>query len=154
MFIFSGLCPHYNPDLTPVLCCILIFRTHTCLVVAGYRSQCFFPRPWHGEYFHLGYSAPLEVVNSSISGKGRCVENFGSHFVMEDEEYGERCWRCMTMYRKHQNVLSYKESKYKNISSMRKIFYRNNKIFIVGKIFHLYDATKNISTAQYKENIL
>ena len=96
----------------------------------------------------------MEVVNSSISGKGRCVENFGSHFVMEDEEYGERCWRCMTMYRKHQNVLSYKESKYKNISSMRKIFYRNNKIFIVAKIFHLYDATKKISTVQYKENIL
>jgi len=78
--------------------------------IEGYRSRCFFPVAWHGEYFHLGYNHPLEVVNSSISGKGRCVENFGSHFVMEDQEYGEKCWRCMTMYRKHQNVLSYKES--------------------------------------------
>ena len=49
-------------------------------------------------------------MNDSISQKGRCVENFGSHFVLEDEEYGERCWKCMTIYRKHQNVLSYKES--------------------------------------------
>lgn len=73
-------------------------------------SRCFFPKPWHGEYFHLGYSSPLKVVNNTISEKGKCVENFGSHFVMEDSEYGEKCWRCMTIYRKHQNVLSYKES--------------------------------------------
>ena len=76
----------------------------------SYRSRCFFPKAWHGEYFHLGYNSPLSVANYSIEGKGRCVENFGSHFVMQDEEYGEKCWRCMTMYRKHQNVLSYKES--------------------------------------------
>jgi len=73
-------------------------------------SRCFFPRPWHGEYFHLGFNAPLRVVNNTISEKGSCIENFGSHFVMEDTEYGEKCWRCMTIYRKHQNVLSYKES--------------------------------------------
>ncbi len=29
---------------------------------------------------------------------------------MEDKEYGERCWRCMTIFRKHQNVLQYRES--------------------------------------------
>ena len=50
------------------------------------------------------------MVNDTISQKGRCVENFGSHFVLEDEEYGEKCWKCLTIYRKHQNVLSYKES--------------------------------------------
>ena len=58
-------------------------------------SRCFFPKPWHGEYFHLGFSSPLKVVNNTISEKGKCVENFGSHFVMEDSEYGEKCWRCM-----------------------------------------------------------
>ena len=79
-----------------------------------HRSRCFFPKAWHGEYFHLGYNSPLLVANTSIEGKGRCVENFGSHFVMQDEEYGEKCWRCMTMYRKHQNVLSYKESELTN----------------------------------------
>ena len=79
-----------------------------------HRSRCFLPKAWHGEYFHLGYNSPLLVGNTSIEGKGRCVENFGSHFVMEDEEYGEKCWRCMTMYRKHQNVLSYKESELSN----------------------------------------
>ena len=73
-------------------------------------SRCFFPRAWHGDYFHLGYHQPLQVVNDTISQKGRCVENFGSHFVLEDEEYGEKCWKCLTIYRKHQNVLSYKES--------------------------------------------
>ena len=52
----------------------------------------------------------FQVVNDTISQKGRCVENFGSHFVLEDEEYGEKCWKCLTIYRKHQNVLSYKES--------------------------------------------
>ena len=50
------------------------------------------------------------LTNSSISSKGRCVENFGSHYVMEEEERGEKCWRCMTIFRKHQNVLQYKES--------------------------------------------
>jgi hypothetical protein len=67
---------------------------------------------WHGEYFHLGYSQPLIIVNASISGKGRCVENLGSQYIMEDKEYGEKCWRCMTIFRKHQNVLQYRESKH------------------------------------------
>ncbi len=31
---------------------------------------------------------------------------------MEDKEYGEKCWRCMSIFRKHQNVLQYRESKY------------------------------------------
>ena len=90
------------------------------LSFAGYkhRSHCYFPRAWHGEYFHLGYNSPLVVVNNSISGKGKCVENFGSHYVMEDMEYGEKCWKCMTIYRKHQNVLSYKESKWSNLNSI------------------------------------
>jgi hypothetical protein len=66
---------------------------------------------WHGEYFHLGYSQPLVVLNSTISGKGRCVENLGSQYIMEDKEYGEKCWRCMSIFRKHQNVLQYRESK-------------------------------------------
>jgi hypothetical protein len=74
-------------------------------------TSCFFPVAWHGEYFHLGYSQPLIIVNSSISGKGRCVENLGSQYIMEDKEYGEKCWRCMTIFRKHQNVLQYRESK-------------------------------------------
>ena len=50
------------------------------------------------------------VSNSSISMKGKCVESFGSHYVMEEEERGEKCWRCMTIFRKHHNVLQYKES--------------------------------------------
>jgi hypothetical protein len=74
-------------------------------------SGCQFPSSWHGEYFHLGYSQPLIIINSSISGKGRCVENLGSQYIMEDKEYGEKCWRCMTIFRKHQNVLQYRESK-------------------------------------------
>jgi len=89
-----------------ILISLFILKT----IEGRHRSRCFFPKAWHGEYFHLGYNSPLLVANTSIEGKGRCVENFGSHFVMEDEEYGEKCWRCMTMYRKHQNVLSYKES--------------------------------------------
>ena len=50
------------------------------------------------------------VSNSSISMKGKCVESFGSRYVMEEEERGEKCWRCMTIFRKHHNVLQYKES--------------------------------------------
>jgi len=73
-------------------------------------SQCFFPHAWHGDYFHLGFGSPLVVSNSTISEKGRCVESFGSHYVMEEEDRGEKCWRCMTIFRKHHNVLQYKES--------------------------------------------
>ena len=73
-------------------------------------SRCFFPLAWHGSYFHLGFSSPLHLENSTLSEKGRCVESFGSHYVMEDEDRGERCWRCMTIFRKHHNVLQYKES--------------------------------------------
>ena len=50
------------------------------------------------------------MSNSTISEKGRCVESFGSHYVMEEEDRGEKCWRCMTIFRKHHNVLQYKES--------------------------------------------
>jgi len=73
-------------------------------------SRCFFPHAWHGSYFHLGFSSPLDLENSTLSEKGRCVESFGSHYVMEDQDRGERCWRCMTIFRKHHNVLQYKES--------------------------------------------
>ena len=87
-----------------------LFQFHHSLNCLLAGSRCFFPRAWHGDYFHLGYHQPLQVVNDTISQKGKCVENFGSHFVLEDEEYGEKCWKCLTIYRKHQNVLSYKES--------------------------------------------
>jgi hypothetical protein len=82
---------------------------HSICVLLG--TSCFFPVAWHGEYFHLGYSQPLIIVNASISRKGRCVENLGSQYIMEDKEYGEKCWRCMSIFRKHQNVLQYRESK-------------------------------------------
>ena len=55
------------------------------------------------------------MSNSTISEKGRCVESFGSHYVMEEEDRGEKCWRCMTIFRKHHNVLQYKESECCNI---------------------------------------
>ena len=38
------------------------------------------------------------------------MESFGSHYVMEEEDRGEKCWRCITIFRKHHNVLQYKES--------------------------------------------
>jgi hypothetical protein len=85
----------------------LCVTNSTCYLGSG----CHFPASWHGEYFHLGYSQPLIIVNASISGKGRCVENLGSQYIMEDKDYGEKCWRCMTIFRKHQNVLQYRESK-------------------------------------------
>ena len=78
-------------------------------------SQCFFPHAWHGDYFHLGFGSPLVVSNSTISEKGRCVESFGSHYVMEEEDRGEKCWRCMTIFRKHHNVLQYKESEFHDL---------------------------------------
>jgi len=89
------------------LLCIVILL-HSAYSQSG--SSCFFPKPWHGEYFHLGFSVPLIVHKDTITEKGRCVENFGSHYVMEEEEMGEKCWRCMTIFRKHHNVLQYKES--------------------------------------------
>ena len=93
-----------------------IFTCHTfvtfVLTFNILGKGCLFPVAWHGEYFHLGYSQPLTILNSTISGKGRCVENLGSQYIMEDkEEYGEKCWRCMTIFRKHHNVLQYRESK-------------------------------------------
>jgi hypothetical protein len=90
---------------------------------------------WHGEYFHLGYSQPLIIVNASISGKGRCVENLGSQYIMEDKEYGEKCWRCMTIFRKHQNVLQYRESK---LNFWFLIRLRNISIFYIYFLFLLY----------------
>ena len=70
----------------------------------------------------------MVVVNNTISEKGKCVENFGSHFVMEDSEYGEKCWRCMTIYRKHQNVLSYKESELIKLKCNRALFDYNSRL--------------------------
>ena len=70
-----------------------------------------FPPHWRGSYFHLGHRSPLVVSEDSITAKGRCVENVGSRYIMEEEEEGgEKCWRCMNIYRKHENVLQYKES--------------------------------------------
>eukprot|EP00088_Acartia_fossae_P006343 TRINITY_DN12927_c0_g1_i6.p1 TRINITY_DN12927_c0_g1~~TRINITY_DN12927_c0_g1_i6.p1 ORF type:complete len:638 (+),score=83.57 TRINITY_DN12927_c0_g1_i6:105-2018(+) len=78
--------------------------------------SCTFPRLWHGEYFHLEFPAPLVVTNNSITEKGVCVWNLGSQYVLKGEDNGESCWRCLSIHRKHQNVLQYKESdcEYKN----------------------------------------
>lgn len=77
-------------------------------------SRCTFPGVWHGSYFQLGFSAPLIVANSSISEKGECVWSSGSQYVVEgvepEREGGRKCWRCMSIYRKHNNVIQYKES--------------------------------------------
>ena len=46
-------------------------------------SQCFFPPPWSGSYFQLGYSSPLTLTNTSITEKGTCVWNSGSQYVLK-----------------------------------------------------------------------
>jgi len=80
------------------------------LINVSTGSRCTFPRLWEGEYFHLGYSSSLIVNNNSITEKGECVWSDGSQYVLKSQDAGKDCWRCLSIYRKHQNVLQYKES--------------------------------------------
>jgi len=77
---------------------------------SGSRTKCSLPLAWHGEYFHLEYSKPLVVTNTSITEKGKCEWSSGSQYVLKGEDNGQPCWRCLSIHRKHQNVLQYKES--------------------------------------------
>ena len=95
---------HFPLAVTPKL-------THNNRWKLSVLGSCHVPDVWHGEYFHLGFSSPLVVAGDGISEKGVCIENTGSQFIMEDSQYGEKCWRCMNIFRKHHNVLQYKESK-------------------------------------------
>jgi len=94
----------------------VVFLILSSLLKIAAGRKCSFPSLWEGEYFHLGYSNPLIVSNSSISEKGECVWSSGSQYVVEGVESGvtggrkERCWKCMSIYRKHANVLQYRES--------------------------------------------
>ena len=112
-------------------------------------SRCSFPVAWHGEYFHLGYSRPLMVSNNSITEKGECVWSSGSQYVLEgEEEGGEKCWRCLSIYRKHNNVLQYKESKLISGSRGRTVTHARTRISSFGSCSLVSKESKH-STARH-----
>jgi len=80
------------------------------LISVSTGSRCTFPLVWEGSYFQLGYSSPLAVSNTSIQEKGACVWSSGSQYVLKSVDVGESCWRCLSIHRKHHNVIHYKES--------------------------------------------
>jgi len=84
--------------------------------LSGTLSGCQFPSDWLGSWHHLGHDNPLNVSLSSIDTKGTCFQSISSdadinktgfgQFIMKEEK---GCLKCMIIYRKHHNVLQYRE---------------------------------------------
>lgn len=82
-----------------ILCCLLVTS----------HGGCELPPAWSGQWFQLGSGkSSLSINGTHIESKGECHDSEGDKFVFHDR--AEKCYRCMVMHKKHNNVLQYKET--------------------------------------------
>ncbi|XP_023225295.1 uncharacterized protein LOC111626215 [Centruroides sculpturatus] len=73
-----------------------------------HTNGCQFPEHWMGNWFQKGVQDPIRIINGTLSNKGDCRDSDGDKFLIES--WNEKCYRCVVMHEKHENVLQYKES--------------------------------------------
>lgn len=71
-------------------------------------QPCRFPSHWHGTWFQSGVQHLIYITSENLSFKGRCSQNEGDKFLLEDRKDG--CFRCVVVHEKHLNALQYKET--------------------------------------------
>lgn len=74
----------------------------------GRGGGCEFPQRWRGVWFQKGAHPAISIERTQITFKGTCVQADGDMFLIEDRR--ERCFRCVAIYEKHENVLQYRET--------------------------------------------
>lgn len=80
-----------------------------CALFVTSQGGCELPSGWGGQWFQLGSGkTSLSINGTHIESKGECVESEGDKFVLYDRT--EKCYRCIVMHNKHNNVLQYKET--------------------------------------------
>ncbi|XP_067127997.1 uncharacterized protein [Centruroides vittatus] len=72
-----------------------------------HTNGCQFPEHWMGNWFQKGVQDPIRIINGTLSNKGDCRDSDGDKFLIES--WNEKCYRCVVMHEKHENVLQYKE---------------------------------------------
>lgn len=73
------------------------------------QGGCELPKSWGGQWFQLGSGkTSLSINGTHIESKGECVKSDGDKFIFNDRT--EKCYRCIVMHKKHENVLQYKET--------------------------------------------
>ncbi|XP_046742888.1 uncharacterized protein LOC124409356 [Diprion similis] len=77
-------------------------------ILGALQHGCKFPEQWRGEWFQSGVLQLVAVNETTITGKGRCIEADGDKFLIADRPYN--CYRCMVIHEKHPNVLQFKET--------------------------------------------
>jgi len=93
--------------LFSTLLLILLLNTESKRHEAG----CQFPPEWEGIWFQSTVRPYIKIDSTSISSKGHCtkLDPRGEKFLIKVD--GERkCYKCIVIYQKHQNVLQYKET--------------------------------------------
>jgi len=71
---------------------------------------CSFPSDWTGRWFQAELGQ-VTVNTSYFESKGECVEKDVDKYVVTNERVEkEPCKRCLAVYKRHDNVIQYKES--------------------------------------------
>ncbi|KAG7212445.1 hypothetical protein KM043_012760 [Ampulex compressa] len=69
---------------------------------------CTFPEKWNGRWFQSGNQELVTINGSIITSKGCCIDIDEEKYLIYDTK--DKCYRCIVMHEKHQNVLQYKET--------------------------------------------
>ncbi|XP_023344916.1 uncharacterized protein LOC111714108 [Eurytemora carolleeae] len=71
---------------------------------------CELPPSWVGNWFESGVREGVNITLLELSHKGTCIRSRQQNqFIFKDRHEG--CYRCLSMYEKHANILQYKESR-------------------------------------------
>jgi len=72
-------------------------------------KHCEIPPDWHGQWFEFGQREAISISAKNISHKGHCITSrTPDKFIFHDRK--AKCSRCAVIYKKHHNVIQYKES--------------------------------------------
>ncbi|XP_015190925.1 PREDICTED: uncharacterized protein LOC107074205 isoform X2 [Polistes dominula] len=73
------------------------------------NGSCEFPASWSGEWYQHGIQVPI-IINTTMLGERKCVERRKDQFIT----FGEKCYRCMIITARHENVIQFREGLYCN----------------------------------------
>lgn len=47
--------------------------------------RCVFPQKWEGSWFQSGIQQPIDIKNSALGNRGRCIASDGDKFLIVKE---------------------------------------------------------------------
>uniref|UniRef100_A0A1B6KQ90 Uncharacterized protein n=1 Tax=Graphocephala atropunctata TaxID=36148 RepID=A0A1B6KQ90_9HEMI len=97
----------------------LQFLVLSTLLVTTFGG-CLFPLDWTGRWFQSGIGH-LTVNSTYFESKGECVQIEGDKYIVNERVEKDPCKRCIAVYKRHDNVIQYKESNCLSYDSLEEL---------------------------------